>query len=778
MSLDLSSSFHQFRIPMAEGSKNGIFTFDHFRLDAEKLMLYRDGAEVLIPAKVAKTLVVLVQTAGSILSKDELIDRVWEDSIVEESNLTQYLYLLRKTLGTMPDGRPYIETLRRRGYRFNGAVRRDVVSDAASRESVKPSVAAAPVQSSHGSVEREGNVLRVVDWKPSEGQPTKAPESIAAAAAPPARRSRLSTVAVAGAILLLVGAGGVFVWSKMMPAVTDAESRKELSILKLTNGPYPFGATISRDGNVFVYHEADGDVSRMFIQQTGQSSRIEITSSRDKVYGAKVFSPDGQQIYFVAIDVKSSLGSLFRIPAMGGSPVKLFDDIHGTVTFSPDGREMAFCRWNPKTGEKSLLIADKDGKSERIVLQRREPRVLQPSTAWSPDGKSIAFAEADVYEGKPGTTTRLYLLDIATGRVSQLSNEDWDNVLRMIWMPDGSGIIMIGTRENESLSTRRDQLYFVSYPDGVSQRITNDGNRHEPDSLGVTSKGDVLAVPSNRSTQIWTLNADGNPNSAVQLTRGVGDGRAGLGPLPDGSFGFLARNADDIDIMLSNPDASVTKELPTGLQFVEELRADPLGRFFVFSSYKERKHHLYRIDVDGGGLRQLTFGSGNEIDSAISPDGKYIAFHSETQIDGSLKNILLRIPAAGGDIITLHNKTCLVPTYSPDGSMISCVSDEKPAILIISATDGSEVERHPLPTFATWNFGIGWTPDGSGLMYIINEKGTSNIMVQPRNGSKPKYVTNFSSGIIYRYAYSADGTKLILARGYPTQDVILVKNFR
>ena len=88
---------------MADKSRNGVLAFDQFRIDVEKLMLYRDDAEVLIPAKVAKTLAVLVESAGTILSKDELIERVWDDSIVEESNLTQYLYLLRKTLGTMPD---------------------------------------------------------------------------------------------------------------------------------------------------------------------------------------------------------------------------------------------------------------------------------------------------------------------------------------------------------------------------------------------------------------------------------------------------------------------------------------------------------------------------------------------------------------------------------------------------------------------------------------------------------------------------------------------------
>jgi DNA-binding winged helix-turn-helix (wHTH) protein len=109
---------------MAGNGKNGIFAFDLFRLDVGRLMLYRGEDEVSIAPKIVKTLAVLVENAGTIIPKDELIETVWADSIVEEANLTQYLYLLRKTLGAMPDGRPYIETLRRRGYRFNGKVQR------------------------------------------------------------------------------------------------------------------------------------------------------------------------------------------------------------------------------------------------------------------------------------------------------------------------------------------------------------------------------------------------------------------------------------------------------------------------------------------------------------------------------------------------------------------------------------------------------------------------------------------------------------------------------
>src|SRR5262249_46460796 len=73
--------------------------------------------------KAVETLVALIERRGKIVSKDELLEAVWPNTVVEESNLFLYLSVLRKTLGTQQDGRPYVETLRRRGYRFNGEVR-------------------------------------------------------------------------------------------------------------------------------------------------------------------------------------------------------------------------------------------------------------------------------------------------------------------------------------------------------------------------------------------------------------------------------------------------------------------------------------------------------------------------------------------------------------------------------------------------------------------------------------------------------------------------------
>jgi DNA-binding winged helix-turn-helix (wHTH) protein len=123
MSLDLLSIVSQFNIKMFKPSVSKIYEFEDFRLDAAHLMLYRGNEEISLAPKAVQTLLVLVEQCGEILSKDALMETIWKDSFVEESNLTQYIHILRKILGTSADGKPLIETLRRRGYRFNGDVR-------------------------------------------------------------------------------------------------------------------------------------------------------------------------------------------------------------------------------------------------------------------------------------------------------------------------------------------------------------------------------------------------------------------------------------------------------------------------------------------------------------------------------------------------------------------------------------------------------------------------------------------------------------------------------
>ena len=95
----------------------GIYEFGDFLLDTQIRMLCRKGLPVPLTPKTFEVLVLLVQSDGRVLGKDELMNSVWPDSFVEESNLTQTIFMLRKALGEGTEQR-YIVTVPGRGYRF------------------------------------------------------------------------------------------------------------------------------------------------------------------------------------------------------------------------------------------------------------------------------------------------------------------------------------------------------------------------------------------------------------------------------------------------------------------------------------------------------------------------------------------------------------------------------------------------------------------------------------------------------------------------------------
>jgi Tol biopolymer transport system component/DNA-binding winged helix-turn-helix (wHTH) protein len=762
---------------MANGNGHSIYEFDHFRLDAANLMLYRGESEIPLPPKVIKTLAVLVEHSGEILSKDDLMNRVWSDSVVEESNLSQYLYLIRKTLGGSPDGKSYIETLRRRGYRFNGEVRQ-VAPRADGNGNRRP----ASTASGEVTVERQGNVLRLVERAP---QPFEKPEAeevqVAASLAKidsPDGRMRMAAIVLA--FLAVAAAVGLtaFVYYQRSANSAVALNGGEITISRLTNGAFPIEASLSRDGKYFVYTETAGENSQMWLQAVGQSNRIRIAETADKVFGLKTFSPDGRFIYYAASD-KQNPGSTdtYRMPIMGGPAVKILENVAVTVSFSPDGKEMAFYRSDP-SGTSSLMIADSDGQNQRSVLTRRSPVSLAGSPAWSPDGATIIFSELGPGGSGYSDRVRINALELSSGNVRDASIENWDTVYRTEWTRDGRGFILIGTRANESYTTRRDQVYFISYPDGVSRRITTDGVRHEPGSLGVSDDGAVLALVGNRSSQVWTVATDGDSTKAEQISRGLYDGRAGLAPMPDGRVGFITYTSDDLAVWSMSSKGSDMIQLTGSPLVVEELRGDPRGRYFVFSAMKDRHNHLYRIDADGNNLKQLTFGNGYEIDSSVSPDGNSIAYASLSEDKPGDANRLYTSTIDGENRALFGDNQCSRPSYSSDGKYLACVTDDDKQVLIVSATNGSRSGIIEIPAFSTVNFGVRWTPDSSGVVFIRSDNACSNLWVQPLNGDKPRQLTNFTSGTIFRFEYAPDGSRIFLARGYPVQDVVLIKDFR
>jgi TolB-like protein/DNA-binding winged helix-turn-helix (wHTH) protein/Tfp pilus assembly protein PilF len=121
---------------MPEGKH--LYEFGPFRLDPAERSLLRDGKAVPLTPKTFDLLLLLVQNRGHLLKKDDLIERVWPNTFVEEANLAQNVSALRKALDDKNGGAQYIETVPKGGYRFTAAVEDHTPSTAVESPAVEP----------------------------------------------------------------------------------------------------------------------------------------------------------------------------------------------------------------------------------------------------------------------------------------------------------------------------------------------------------------------------------------------------------------------------------------------------------------------------------------------------------------------------------------------------------------------------------------------------------------------------------------------------------------
>ena len=96
--------------------------FGPFLIDVGERMLRRDGEPVPLTPKAFDVLVALLERPGQLITKEELLQKVWPETFVEESNLAYNVFALRKALGDTAENSQYIETVPKKGYRFRATV--------------------------------------------------------------------------------------------------------------------------------------------------------------------------------------------------------------------------------------------------------------------------------------------------------------------------------------------------------------------------------------------------------------------------------------------------------------------------------------------------------------------------------------------------------------------------------------------------------------------------------------------------------------------------------
>jgi Tol biopolymer transport system component len=599
----------------------------------------------------------------------------------------------------------------------------------------------------------------------------------AAVLGPPRERFKQWTVL---ALVAVVAAGltGLIYMYLHQRAKRSAPAPQQIKITRLTTTGKSTGAAISPDGKIVAYIVNEAGQRSLWVRQVATSRNLQIVEPAEIDYFGVTLSPDGNYVYYNTGKSNDPLRDLYQVSVLGGAPKKIMADVDTPVTFSPDGKQFAFMRGEPTKAEWSLMIANADGMGVRRLAVRKSPQVYD-TPAWSPDGAKIAVSVGDTTGGKVMSVVEVNVED---GTERPITSENWLGVGQLAWLADGSGLVINAADKD----TRLQQLWHLSYSEGVARRLTNDLNNYAGVSLAQET-GDVVTVRYDQSTNIWIAPGLAAPTQQLRASRGGGfpvdtkqarqitSGAAkfyGGTWTPDGRIVYSSDASGNRDLWIMDADGGnqkqLTQEAGTNLSPV----VSPDGRYIVFvSDRKDAKHNIWRMGIDGDDPRQLTDGNYDR-NPAFSPDGQWVVYTSM----GVKQPNLWRISIEGSEPVKLNDNFSVGPQVSPDGKMIACYYwDEKPDTQLVIALipfDGGQ----PVKTFNLPSQFIRWNADGSALTYIDSRGGVSNIWSQPVDGGKPVQLTDFKSDQIFAFEWSRDGKQLACARGIVTSDVVLFNN--
>jgi Tol biopolymer transport system component len=202
----------------------------------------------------------------------------------------------------------------------------------------------------------------------------------------------------------------------------------------------------------------------------------------------------------------------------------------------------------------------------------------------------------------------------------------------------------------------------------------------------------------------------------------------------------------------------------------------PDGRYIVFiSDQGGNTTNIWRMDINGGNLKQLTSGNGG-LNPQCTPDGQWVVYMSWSQ---SGNPSIWKVPINGGEPVLVTDKYTTNPVISPDGKLFACSywdfkDTNTRARIALFPIEGGE----PIKTFDIPDSNLSWMADGRALTYIDTRGGVSNIWMQPINGGQPRQLTNFNSDRIFNYAWSRDGKQLLYSRGTVTSDVVMISDLK
>lgn len=710
-----------------------IITFAEFELNTIQRRLARDGEAVPLHAKAFDLLVFLVENNGRVLTKEAILETVWENRFVEESNLAVQISNLRKALGESKNSSRFLVTVPGKGYKFAGATNEQTV--VIETRSV-----------SELTIEREEELVET------------RPELMSGPA------NWRAAVALAAVILVGSAAFAYMRFQRQNAAVTTAslwsDSSRNINRRQLTANGNINVAAISPDGSMFAYTTEGSETSGIWVSGVNGSQTIELLPPSATTFLGMGYSPNDSHIYYVARDEKNQQGALFRIPSLGGLSEKLLTNITRPVAFSPDGKQVAFVR---KTGGQTTLVAaNVDGKIIERGIASRPVSIgfNENGAAWSPDGKKIAVGGKFEENGE----IFVLLVDAGSGNVEKFGDQGWTWVRRVEWSPDGSGLF-VNVIEKESWQER--QIWLIEYPSGRSSRVTSDLNRYGGETVSVSTDGSKLIAVSAQTISNIFVSADGDATKLAKITQnavGKSDGAFNsLAWTQDGRLVFRRFFDKSDTLWIMNADGSNPRQLTPGGSLDRKPSITKDGRFVFFHSVRSGAFNIWRVGLDGTEMKQITTSGG--ISPSVTPDGKWVYYQQGNRI--------WRIGPDGGSPEEMTSKASKTVEVSPDGTMFACfyrlAKDDKLKLAVFPIDGGEPKHLFDVPVDLNYEK-LRWTPDGRSLVYAFYN---STAWRQPLTGGAPEKFLEFPGEIINAFGWSSDGKQFAVAHGQELRDVVL-----
>ncbi|MBA3352449.1 MAG: PD40 domain-containing protein [Blastocatellia bacterium] len=740
-----------------------LLEFADFRIDVAERVLYKADLPVPLAPKVFDTLFALVSRSGRVVSKETMMEEIWKDTFVEENNLTQYIFTLRRVLGDAGGGTKYIETVPRRGYRFLPEVlvvgpdeeSRRPADHTLRREGFAPA-AILPEAITNGTYARS---------KSEEAETPNTPKAFATESHVSHKRSSRAVLILGFAVLALLGSLGFALQSGW-----ESMGTKQVDLRRLTEKGNLTGAAISPDGKSFAYVERDDKLSTLRLKNIQTNSEVIVVPLTDEELGSPRFSPDGNYIYF------SRGESIFRMPVFGGERLKIASNIWSNFSISPDGTTIAFPRGHPTEKKSSIVVASTDGSGEERVLSTTDsPAYFEawgPAPAFAPDGESVTVAM-----GSHGTEWKTIVeIGLKSGDMRELKTEAvWGTIEYLDWRK-AEELLVAAQRKGD----HKAQIWSVHFPDGSVERVTNDFN----DYLSFTLSGDrnrLIAIQETEDLHLWVFDTETGAGRPITSGASRAEGRYGLSFAPDQRIIFTARHENNYDIYSIDADGGDLRQLTkdTGRLNIDPVVA-PDNRNIVFTSDRTGHLRLWKMATDGTSASQLTRTSDIQEDTEnapyFSPDGKWVYYVFYQAGKGSIRKISID----GGESIavTQTDKNVFEPVPSPDGKFIAHAVYNNDAkipwqIGVHSLVDAESPDRFfNLPSY---RLRVRWSLDSSSVIGVDDRSFIHNLVKTNLTSGAQQQITHFTSEKIHRFDVSPDRRFYALARGNYFYDTVLIE---